>query len=667
MRRLITWQILSKRQLISRIKDEWMIQNNKKIGCASIAVVFSAIMIAIMHLTGIKTYILQKVGNVNIPMYVLMVCFFIIGYYIAWKIPLRWDSGFAKYYLGTVSIASVVFSIVSFNFEPLQMDAGARLGFLFNMDVKQRMHIVIVFLIVVFVLIIKFKLICDNLKWEKYLFFSMIVVLVITCATYYMPNLSEGYILYHFHAYSNSIYNVLNGVPFEEGVYSIYGHYAFFYAPIIKIFMLLGVTNEVKIITFLAICLILLSIVMYAYVLQAFIHNYFLKTIALVLGYTVMLKPDLSMYLQNYPHRLFPCVLMLFLVSLWYKNEQYRVQIDVVGYLVCIMLIIWNNEMGIAAIISWSAFQIVKNLQNRGKKWVLLVHIVLIPVCFFTAVVLTGLMNVLIGGTMISVREFLFPLGISSFMNEVLQYELTWCPSDWMIIISTLCVTMAMGITSTVILNRNPEKNDYEASIFAVGVIGLGTMVYSMNRPAFGNFYFSMPVFALCIVILIERYFIGKNSANKVLYYFGVSVATLSISMGLYNASGFFTTLQLRKELWSDNIQAEQVANEVVKTYTENTVGVGFVTSEIFAMAGLDNHYATMDFSDFTINDVCIQKSCDEFSKLDDKEVYITDEVLNIYMQFIPDAVEHFKSVHTLSGRYSDGERDILYYTVNNY
>lgn len=643
-------------------------QKQKKFLCASIANMIAFGFVCAVHIFGIKEKLLEMLGNANIPLYVLIVLVYILGYFIAWKLPVDWEQPWCNVINRFVLVFSSFLALISFNMEPRQLDAAMRLGFLFNYGVPVRTGIVIIAVALLFFSIWKLDMFEDNGKWSKWLYWCVVVILVVLCASYYMPNLADYYAVHHFHAYANSIYNVINGNPFEPGVYSIYGHYAFLYAPFVKLLLVLGFTNEVKIISMLATMLILISIVMFAYALDTFLENDVLKIITVLFGYTVMLKTDFAVYLQNFPHRLFPCILVLFVISLWYRIKNHRKVMMWIGYVICILQVIWNNEMGIVCIITWAAFNIIQILQRREiREYVKITfHILLIPACFGVAVVLTGLMNCTIGGGMISVREYLFPFGISHFMNEVLQYDLLLHPSGWMFMVAFLCCAVAMGVCSTRILTQEPRENDSEVAIFGIGVIGLGTLVYAMNRPAFGNFYFGMPVVGLCMAILIEKYYLRRSDDdNKIIHIFGVLLATTMLFVGLYNGCATVHTLNNRKELWGNNALAEEVSRTVQETYNDNTVGIGSSVAEVFAMSGLDTHYAVMDFSDFNISDVCISKSCEEFQKMDGKDVYITEGAMNWYGMYVPDYTNHFLETHTEKNIYSDGVQTIIYYVAN--
>ena len=192
-------------------------------------------------------------------------------------------------------------------------------------------------------------------EWIVWLTYPVLTVLILY--SMYTPNIfgrGELSDSYHGHAYFNSVYNIYQGMPYTHNVTSIYGHYALFFKIPLKLFhgdfrafvMMLAMVG-----TLAHVCAFL--------TLQLLVESRVLR-IAGALGVAF---PILGMrggyYWQVWPHRVvFPMVLLLYGAVILKKNYRGFIS-TAVGYLICLLAVLWNTETGIFLAISWAAMYVL--------------------------------------------------------------------------------------------------------------------------------------------------------------------------------------------------------------------------------------------------------------------------------------------------------------------
>ncbi len=423
----------------------------------------------------------------------------------------------------------------------------------------------------------------------------------------------------HMNAYFNSIYNVLHGSPYTETTTSIYGHYGILYKLPMKLlggdlidFILLN--TLVGALSFLAAFLALHFIV----------KNDLLRiTGAVALSFPVLAMRS-GIYWQLWPHRVLFMCLMLCYMAFCVRYKKLNRLSCILGYGIVFLGILWNTESGLFCGAAWAGFWILKSLCRKENKalnrlscilgygivflgilwntesglfcgaawagfWILkslcrkenkapyvirtvFLHISGIILSFLGAWGIVEIYNLANGGTIMGIREFLFPLLQSSYMDDLLRVDLPDFASAYMSVIALLFLACAWGIShmwflrvfpllqssymddllrvdlpdfasaymSVIALlflacawgishmwflreNGNAGSKEYLPACFAfaAAVLSLGQITYFVNRAAYHNLEIAhIP----CILLIFPVFFFYVCLQKEAWKHFAVSV-----------------------------------------------------------------------------------------------------------------------------------------------
>ena len=502
---------------------------------------------------------------------------------------------------------------------------------------------------------------------ERRLFAALSGLLaVLVLAAKYMPNvLNEGGSLYHFHAYFNSIYNVAHGAPFSPDVTSIYGHYAFFYAPFILLARAVGFTNEVKLTIFLLAALCAIVAVLYAYAISVFVKNALVRAFAVVSVCLAMLSLDIGLYVQLTPHRLFPYAVFAALTAFWYTHPKQRGAVTAAGYIAAALGVVWSTECGAISALAWAALGCCSALQSRKPSaWLHAAgHLAAAAAAVVGGYCLTNAFNLAMGGGVISVSDFLFPLMTGSYMEGYLEEPLYGGPAAWMSILLVLFFLVFRGFSGTVLCTSAPAGDDRAAAYFMIGVLGIGSLSYAFNRPAHGNFYIMMPLMSLAMGMIVQSALpeirsLGQAAARNSLSFArtlrgGVGLVTLCVlfltsTLCVANYGARQTDNKRFRDEYSMNRMSDVVLEGLPKDLETAAMGRGAV--EIFASLGLDTIVHVMDYSDITIDPDDFVYADDQLAQLEGKALMICSDNMDMHREANLEGYRSFMETHTFAG-----------------
>ena len=419
----------------------------------------------------------------------------------------------------------------------------------------------------------------------------------------------------HMDAYFNSVYNVLHGSAYTENTTSIYGHYAIFYKLPLKIlggdlidFILLNAV--VGGLCFLAMFLALHFIV----------RNNMLR----ILGAIAMTFPVLAMrsgiYWQLWPHRILFMSLMLCYGAFCVRFHKLNRITCVLGYVISLAGILWNTESGLFCAVSWAGFWILRLFCSRGKKISKIVisvilHLTGVVLSFLGAYGIVEIYNILHGGTAAGIREFLFPLLQSSYMDDLLRVDLPDFPAAYMVILALLFLAAAWGISHMGCFRTGQDINGSEVLLpcyaFFTAVLSLGQITYFINRAAYHNLEICHLPCVLLLCLMGEkgmdtfRTFRIKNlkqfSGAKI-FCGAFTAVSLVVLMTLCTGTliQYGQNTALRAELHNKQ-DLNDFAAHVAAHIPENTYAFGIGVPEIYAILRWDTQCYTLDFADLSL------------------------------------------------------------------
>lgn len=504
------------------------------------------------------------------------------------------------------------------------------------------------------------------------IFLTAILLICISAYNQYNMDFFTYFDYYHLHSYFNSISNLFWGQPYTETVTSIYGHYAFFYYPFLKIIYHLGIHNIYKTYMVISSALIVITLLIWIKILCWNIKN----TFVLLAGIFVVCHINAArlVYLthQLYPHRSFPVAVTALMIALWYRSSnKKRTLISILGYFISMLLIIWSAEFGIFSLISWSSLHICSAFQIKEKKtiWIILLHIIAIPIFFFGSIGLCGAINVLFGGKMMSISEFLFPLLVKEHMIEFHEQSLPSYPSAWMSITFFLLCFLGYGLKDTFLYSVNCKQNDQTAACFSISVLGLGTMTYPINRPTYIDFYLILPLAGLFISVLADSFFtdipvtfrkITNKNKGQVLRG---SFSTLSLFVLVYLMISTIINIpyKLNEYIPYKNTQKiDDAVNWITnQENNQNALSMGNITNFLYAYLGRDPGFYHMDTSNVHINPASKNEIIEKAKYLEGRSVFVSNDINY-------DLPKEFTDTHWEFSMYKNEDTSIYYWIPRN-
>lgn len=419
----------------------------------------------------------------------------------------------------------------------------------------------------------------------------------------------------HIDAYFNSVYNVLHGNPYTELTTSIYGHYAIFYKLPLKLlggdfidFILLNAF--VGALCFLAMFL----------ALHFTVKNNLLR----LLGSIALTLPVLSMrsgvYWQLWPHRILFMSLMLCFAAACIRFRKLNRITCVLGYVLAAAGILWNTESGLFCAVAWAGFWILRYLCTHKFNLIKMPgtgagHFLGVILSFAGAYGITNLYNLSCGGTVNSVKEFLFPLLQSSYMTDLLRVDLPEFPSAYMIIMVLLFMATAWGISHMSFFTDEISVNVATILLpcyaFFTAVLTLGQMTYFVNRAAYHNLEICHLPSILLLCIFAERgLHIVKTFHWKERRNFSPdqmlrgAIAAVALGVLVTVATGnliqYGQTSNNRQQLHNKQ-DVHAFAAHIAANIPENTYGFGIGVPELYAMLRWDTQCYTLDFADLSL------------------------------------------------------------------
>ena len=419
----------------------------------------------------------------------------------------------------------------------------------------------------------------------------------------------------HMDAYFNSIYNVMHGNAYTHYTTSIYGHYGIFYKLPMK---LLG--GDFIDFILLNACIGALCFAAMFLALHFIVKNDLLR----FLGAIAMTLPVLSMrsgiYWQLWPHRILFMALMLCYGAFCVRFRKLNRLTRILGYLLAMAGILWNTESGLFCAAAWVGFWCLHSLCDTKRSLRRTIVVILLQaagliVSFLGAYGIVELYNISCGASPAGMREFLFPLLQSSYMDDLLRVDLPDFPSAYIAIMFLLFLATAWGISHMRFFVKQQDISSDAVLLpcfsFMTAVLALGQLTYFINRAAYHNLEIChLPcVLLLCLLAesgmdFVKNFHIKKIAACHSGELFHGAFTTTALVVLLCLASGniiqYGYNTSLREQLHNKQDVHDFAAN-VAANIPENTYGFGIGIPEIYAMLRWDTQCYTLDFADLSL------------------------------------------------------------------
>lgn len=178
---------------------------------------------------------------------------------------------------------------------------------------------------------------------NTYLFiFLSIISLLLIAYKKYVPAIED---VYHHTSHFTSVFFVHNGIPYQDNMYSILGHYAILMEPFFKIFGLNVNTYSILLAILAGISIVFIIITIFILIEDNFYRN--IAILLLILLYFTLNneRPRFTVF-----RILFPSIVMGYLAII---NTKKNIVFILIGYLLASLAILFNVESGLVTIFSF--------------------------------------------------------------------------------------------------------------------------------------------------------------------------------------------------------------------------------------------------------------------------------------------------------------------------
>ena len=419
--------------------------------------------------------------------------------------------------------------------------------------------------------------------------------------------------LFHAHAYINSIVNLTYSLPFDDYNLSVYGHYALFYLPLLRLLGHNIYAIPVAICFFGVITYFCIFFVAYKNIQNMFV---FLLTCIAISGCQTILQPG-GQFLQGNPHRfLFPCIALAFVSFRMHSKSKNFWCNFIIEIIIGMCSFVWNSEMGVVSIGILCAYHIFTSWKNRDALNKLRTFIdysfILLLLSLVSAYAILALWNITHNGDLESLRRFFYP-NLNGFASGLRLKLPNAFGLHFLAIVFSFAAFADLFLSR--LFNDNDSGEDDRTVIKAVVAFScLATMPYFINRPSYSNIYPCWMQFVLLIALYSEYGICKFQSYSQkadsydmknlfAMFYelktvFAV-IAFVIISALAIESSCFESALQRRADTeWKTDKLKEAVA-WIKKNVPKDSIGMGPGVPELFYTCNMDPKVHILDWSDF--------------------------------------------------------------------
>lgn len=406
----------------------------------------------------------------------------------------------------------------------------------------------------------------------------------------------KGGSLYHIHAYFNPIYNTSKLLPFDDIIKSIYGHYSVFYFLPVKLMSLLGL-SEVRAVIILQCIIGAVSFGLIYYTLGKLIKNDILFYLSVAaISYISFSTYSSGQYYQLLPHRIiFPALTLFFAYRLCNGKAK-----EFWGLIIAVSSMIWNFETGLVCtlviVCVCIACGIVKNEKIKIAA-LILKYFGLGIASFILSILVLSLINVILGGGMISFKDFIFPLMSDDFKVDELELKLPGIFSmfyfEVILFIGTACAFLPK------VFRRCARTDDI--IILACSALGLGLMPYYTNRAATNNISITHIPLVLLLTLLVNKTFKSQGD-DRTQRTSNVIIRIICVTMLSFLALDAVISIPFAAKMRAESTWNVGLYKEFLEYFEQeipkDTVAVGPGLPDIYSDLGWDPGICIMDWAD---------------------------------------------------------------------
>lgn len=476
----------------------------------------------------------------------------------------------------------------------------------------------------------------EILRYPAYLLAAAVAGFSMYCGNFLVSDKLHG------NSYYTSVYNALMNAPYDYSNQSIYGHYAILLKLPIKI---LG--GDYTAFNIVMAFIGGISVLILALALDLCLKNHIISIIG-VWSIPLMYFYYPLNHWQMFPHRVLFAGIELYLLARYFHTSGKFTK--VVGYVLCSLALLWNVETGIVCLGVWALICVVHDNfyeKSRKKVWKDLL-ISLIRNMAYSIIAVLGMVgifnlyNMPLGEGWHGLRFLLFPhisswdtqaklsvqaaehmklrqsadmTGILLTMNNGLLEKLKTLDSgfasglaspfpvqisSWYFVFILLGAAIILLSVRRLYLREN--ANDYVMGLAAI--LGLGQLVYFINRPCFDYLAIAFFESVLIMGILADETVDKEHRASKLKkIYQMLLVAIMSVLSVLSVWQIVFRISDRIESGYYEVEKMDSLIEDIRQTVPRDTMAFGQGVQEIYAQLGWDTGCYFVDFSSLSGND----------------------------------------------------------------
>ena len=445
-------------------------------------------------------------------------------------------------------------------------------------------------------------------KIKKIIYYIIMMVMVaFQGAVLYAPNFVYDHngTMFHIHAYTNSIMNAINNIPY--GIYNkcIYGHYGVIYAWIAKLFCIVGVDEITTVLVSVAFTGAILFFLLYI-LNRKIINNDLIALLGIFALAAISVEYLFSgQYYQLLPHRVLVPVISLF--AFWeYLNRN---KLKILVFVVMGFGFVWNFETGIVCalvnILGVSIVDYYNSRYNLKKYYLFFLNIIYGMVSMGCAYVVLNLINIKWGGEWLDLNAFAFPVLGGWYDIEELSIQLPSCMALYFVEI--LFFIACVGCCLIALLKEKLDKKCIFTGI--VSFMGLGLFVYYINRSAFGNVGIAHICFVITILMIMDRIVLKLQEGNDFAIFFPIAYMNVLFVVFFLLSTIGNAPFQIANRVESNwdkdnyNLLIDLIRDNVPK----DTLAIEAGLPEIYSTLGWKTGINVTDWSDVNNDPECVE------------------------------------------------------------
>lgn len=409
---------------------------------------------------------------------------------------------------------------------------------------------------------------------------------------------------YHSHAYTNSIINVCWLIPYSEDMQALYGHYAIFYMPFLKVLHSLFDVDYLTGCFLVSAVIAGVSILLYLWIINYFAKKdviFYLAMLAIGEYYFMLMQG--GVFLQVHPHRMiFPILVMALALLECRMNKKY----SFAAVMILAFSTVWSTEVGLVLMVAFALYRWVQKVMDGNAFCLRKVFLffnefgIYFVIPFAAAYGIVNGYNLLAKGPLLDIPEFMFPLISDRGYVGAIELPLPDVTHAW-IGVSVLFLIPVCIVAFSVLFPVKGKDTKWHPFYFLNGIMGLGLVVYYVNRAAEGSLFIILFLMLILQVIILQKaqdVYETRKTENRFLFLSMRVITTMILFVMAFDCVySMPKAWKMSSETIWKRAELQEFMDYVYVQVPPDAVSFGEAVPEIMSMIDRDTHLHTTEWS----------------------------------------------------------------------